>query len=399
MRILFTCVPGMAHLNAMLPVLSLAADQGHEVAVATARTFGAEFAKHGYQVLPSGKDWSQADPSSLPALHSRKGPAQLAAFAEVAGMGMVDDLLVHAKEFRPDVIVWDAMEFGGWVAGELLGIPTAAIASAMGTPRPIMAALAGEAVQQLAAQYDLEPDPELRRMFSHLYLHRKPRSLDLPYADPLKNEFRFRPAMFDAPAVQGARESEDKPLVHLSLGTTFIGSDSARTVNEIAIAALADEAIRLVVTIGRHADPASYGTLPANTELVPYANHPELLPRCSAFLCQGSFSSVLVAIASGVPMGFLPMGADQLMTSMHLSNLGLGVNLANVFNPPVPSLDASKLRGDEVVTAVRSLLDKKSYADAVAYIGEDYRALPALPAVIDRLERLAEEERTDDRVR
>ena len=79
------------------------------------------------------------------------------------------------------------------------------------------------------------------------------------------------------------------------------------------------------------------------------------------------------------------MGADQLMVAMHLANLGLGVSLANVHTPPVPSLDPRRLRGEEVVNAVRALLGQPSYADAVASVAEDYRALPALPRLSDCL--------------
>ncbi|MEV8635683.1 glycosyltransferase [Streptosporangium sp. NPDC051023] len=391
MRILFTCVPGTAHFHAMVPLVQAARAAGHEVAVATAETFGAAFTREGIRLLPSGKDWSQSDPASLPSFHERKGP-QIVAFAEVAGMGMVDDLLEHARRFEPDVIVWDAMEFGGWIAAELLGIPQAAAASAMGTPRPIMRAMAGDALAALTSKYGLPDDPELRRMFSHLYLHRKPRTLDLPYGEKLAEEFRYRPAMFDGPtppAPDWVPGPADHPLVHLSLGTTFVGTPAARAVHRAVLTALADEPVRLVVSIGRSADPAEYGTPPPNALLVPYVDHSTLLPHCAAFISHGSFSSILVAIAGGVPLCFLPMGADQPVVSMHLANLGLGVNLANVHHPPAPSLDALALEPEAVRRAVRRVIDEPGYAGAVSSVRDDFRRLPGLPAVIDRLERLA----------
>ncbi|WP_169316778.1 glycosyltransferase [Actinacidiphila oryziradicis] len=395
MRILFTCVPGTAHFHAMVPLVRAAEAAGHEVAVATAETFGAAFTREGFRLLPCGADWSQSDASSLPQFHQRKGP-QIGAFAEVAGMGMVDGLLAHASRFEPELIVWDAMEFGGWVAAELLGVPQAAAASAMGTPRPIMQAMASAELAELTARYGLAPDPELRRMFSHLYLHRKPRTLDLPYGEPLEQEFRYRPAMFDEPTPpppDGLSEllgSREQPLVHLSLGTTFVGTPAARAVNRAVFTALADEPVRLVASIGRSADPEDYGTLPPNVRLVRYVDHRALLPHCAAFISHGSFSSILVAIASGVPLCLLPMGADQPVVSMHLANLGLGVNLANVHRPPAPSLDAQALNPDDVRSAVRTVLDESKYADAVSYVQDDFRRLPALPAVIDRLERLTD---------
>jgi N-glycosyltransferase len=84
------------------------------------------------------------------------------------------------------------------------------------------------------------------------------------------------------------------------------------------------------------------------------------------------------------------MGADQPVVSMHLANLGLGVSLANVHRPPAPSLDAQALNPEDVRRAVRTVLDEPKYADAVSYVRDDFRRLPMLPAVIDRLEQHAD---------
>ena len=383
----------MAHLHAMLPIVRAATDAGHEVAVATAETFGQKFVDAGIPFLPSGVDWSQSDRDSLPSYHHRRGP-RIGAFAEVAATDMVDDLLVHAKGFRPDLIVWDAMEFGGWVAAELLGVPHAAAASAMGTPRTVLNAMAGHELADLASKYGLDPDPELRRMFGNLYLHRKPRILDLPYGEPLASEFRFRPAMFDepAPARPTWLEPDDgRPLVHVSLGTTFVDSPAAHTVHSTVIEAFAGEPVRAIVSIGSKAKAGDYPAIPPNVRLVSYVDHRALLPHCQAFLGHGSFSSTLVAIACGLPMCYLPMGEDQPVVSMHLANLGLGVNLANVHRPPAPSLDPDALLATDVRTAVRTVLDGSDYTAAVGYVRDEFRKLPPVSAVVRRLEQLAEE--------
>lgn len=382
----------MAHLHAMSPIVRAATGAGHEVAVATAPTFGQNFVDAGIPFLPSGVDWSQSDRDSLPSYHHRRGP-RIGAFAEVAATGMVEDLLSHAERFKPDLIVWDAMEFGGWVAAEMLGVPHAAVASAMGTPRTVLHAMAGGELAALAGKYGLDPDPELRRMFGNLYLHRKPRILDLPYGEPLASEFRFRPAMFDEPAParpEWLEPDDGRPLVHVSLGTTFVDSPAARTVHTTVIAAFADEPVRAVVSIGGNAEPGDYPATPPNVRLVSYVDHRALLPHCAAFLGHGSFSSTLVAIACGLPMCYLPMGEDQPVVAMHLANLGLGVNLANVHRPPAPSLDPDALSATDVRSAVRTVLDGPGYADAVGYVRDEFRRLPPVSAVVRRLAQLVE---------
>ncbi|BCJ56159.1 glycosyl transferase [Actinoplanes sp. NBRC 14428] len=387
MRILFTCIPGRAHVNAMRPLVVAARQAGHQVHVVTAASSADLFAGLDVPVLAGGFDWSQSDPASLPEFHEAQGPP-IKAFTVVAGRGMVDDLLRHAETVKPDLIVWDAMEFGGWIAAEVLGIPSASVASAMGTPRPIIAALTGPELSDLAVRYGLAPDPELRRMFGHLYVHRKPRILDLPYGERLTEEFRYRPAMFDRPPVPAPdwlAGLGDRPVVHLSLGTTFSDSAPARQVQRTVMEALAGEPVSVVISTGG-ADPASYRDVPDNVHLVPYVDHEALLPHCAAFLCHGSFSSVLVAIAHGVPMVYLPLSADQPVVSMHLANLGLGVNLANARQGPVPTLDPAALTAESVRAAVRTVSGDSIYLDRLDLIRGDFRRLPPVAAVVNRFE-------------
>jgi len=388
MRILFTCVPGKAHVNALLPLIAAAREAGHEIHVATSASCVSLFAASDVPASAAGFDWSQSDPTSLPEFHQAQGPP-IKAFTTVAGRGMVDDLLRLAASNKPDLIVWDAMEFGGWIAAEVLGVPSASVASAMGTPRPIIAALTGRELSDLAVRYGLPPDPELRRMFGHLYVHRKPRILDLPYGERLADEFRFRPAMFDRAPAQPPpwlAELSDRPIVHLSLGTTFGDSGPARQVQRTVIEALAKEPIYLVVSTGG-ADPASYGEVPDNVRLFSFVDHEALLPHCAMFLGHGSFSSILVAIAHGVPLGFLPLSADQPVVSMHLANLGIGVNLANVRRGPVPTLDADSLAADDVCAAVRHVLGDSTISDGICMVRDDFRRLPPVASVIDRFEK------------
>jgi len=239
----------------------------------------------------------------------------------------------------------------------------------------------------LARRYGLPADPGLRRMFGHLYIHRKPRILDFPYGCPLAREVRDRPSMFDRrrpPAPDCLSGLDERPLVHLSLGTTFATTPAGRAVLSLAMRALATEPVNLVVSTGPVA-PGEFDPVPDNVRLVSYVDHEALLPRCALFLSHGSFSSILVSIAAGVPMCFLPLSADQPVVSMHLANLGLGVNLANVPQPPVARLDPATLREQDVRAAVRRVLDDDRYRRTVAAVRDAFLALPGLDAVMSRI--------------
>nr|WP_157528688.1 glycosyltransferase [Kibdelosporangium sp. MJ126-NF4]CEL19965.1 glycosyltransferase [Kibdelosporangium sp. MJ126-NF4]CTQ97189.1 glycosyltransferase [Kibdelosporangium sp. MJ126-NF4] len=391
MRTLLTCVPGKAHSTALVPLIEASLAEGHEVAVATAETFGRKaFDGLDVTLLPSGPDWDQAKPETMPDFH-QPGPAQIKSFARVAGMGMIDDLGRHIAAFAPDVVVRDAMEFGGWVAAEKAGVPLASFSSAIGTPRPMLAALTGPEISALAEVHGLEPDPELRRMFSHTYIHRKPRSLDFVFGEPLAKDVRYRPAMFDVAEPQPpdllAELSDGKPIVHLSLGTNFVSSPAGIAVNRAVIEALADTDVWLVVTIG--SVPAEqYGEVADNVRLVPFIDHQAFIRHCAVFLNHGSFSAILVAIAAGVPMGFFPLAADQPVVSMHLSGLGLGASFANVTRGPYPTLDPAALDRAAVRERVLKLLNDETVKAAVTEVRDDYAKLPPITEVVQALGRL-----------
>jgi UDP:flavonoid glycosyltransferase YjiC (YdhE family) len=87
-------------------------------------------------------------------------------------------------------------------------------------------------------------------------------------------------------------------------------------------------------------------------------------------------------------MCFLPLSADQPVVSMHLANLGLGVNLANAARGPVPALDAEALAPAQVRAAVREVLADPRYREAVTSVNGDFRRLPPVETVVQRLEDL-----------
>ena len=83
--------------------------------------------------------------------------------------------------------------------------------------------------------------------------------------------------------------------------------DVFRTVIE----AVRDEDIALIVTVGRHNDPASLGPQPDNVLVHHYIPQGVLLPRCDAVITHGGSGTTLGALAFGVPLLLLPQGADQ----------------------------------------------------------------------------------------
>ena len=99
--------------------------------------------------------------------------------------------------------------------------------------------------------------------------------------------------------------------------------DIFRTVIE----AVHDEDITLIVTVGRHNDPASLGPQPDDVHVHQYIPQSVLLPRCDAVITHGGSGTTLGALAFGVPLVLLPQGADQYANAERIVDAGAGLQL------------------------------------------------------------------------
>src|SRR5205807_7373544 len=122
------------HLHPLVPVANALSDAGHEVAVCTAASFRSEVEACGLDHIDAGLDWLTSDQSTwgafppMPPPGPEFGAFVVAMFADITTRAMVPDLLAIAREWRPDLIVREGMEYGGCLAAEHLGIPHASVA-------------------------------------------------------------------------------------------------------------------------------------------------------------------------------------------------------------------------------------------------------------------------------
>ena len=134
MRTLFTVHPAAGHLHPLVPVAVGLSDAGHEVAVASAASFRPEVEAFGLTHLDAGLDWLMSDRSTWEAFPPMPPPGPdfpqwvVLTLADITTQRMVPDLLAIAREWQPDLIVREGMEYGGAVAAERLGLPHASVA-------------------------------------------------------------------------------------------------------------------------------------------------------------------------------------------------------------------------------------------------------------------------------
>ncbi len=277
----------------------------------------------------------------------------------------------------------DEIDFGSMVAAERLGLPYATVL-VIASGSFVRTELLAGALNELRAEHGLPPDSGLAMLSRYLVLSPFPPSYRDPAFPLLAPAHSLRPlalgAAGDNTAPPWIAVLPGAPTVYFTLGTVF-NMESGDLFARV-LAGLRDLPINLVVTVGRHIDPEEFGPQPANVHIERYIPQALLLPHCSLVVSHGGSGSVIGALAHGLPMVLIPMGADQPLNAARCEALGVG-----------RVLDAVKATPDTVREAVSNALADPTYRRAAERLRDEIAALPGPPHAVTLLERLAAEKR------
>jgi UDP:flavonoid glycosyltransferase YjiC (YdhE family) len=378
-RILFTFAGGSGHLLPLVPIARAAGSAGHTVAVAGRPSHTPEIEALGFTALPIGSDAETTDARTpLRPLNPRREDRVLReGFARRVARERAAALLTLAAEWRPDVLVCDETDFGAMIAAERLGLPHAivqVIAAGSFARRPVVAGPLAE----LRAAHGLPPDPELVMLDRDLVLSPFPPSFRDPAFPASATTHAIRPAAAEPPDSTAPSWLDDlgRPTVYVTLGTVF--NLESGDLFERVVAGVGALPVDVVVTVGRQIDPAELGPLPPRVRVERYVPQAALLPRCDLVVCHGGSGSVIGAVAHGLPLVVIPMGADQPMNAARCEALGVG-----------RVLDALEATPDDIGTAVSAVLDDPAFRTAAERIRDEIAALPGPAHAVTLLEGLA----------
>lgn len=376
MRILFTFIGGRGHLAPLVPVARAAQKMGHQVAFGCGHALAAAVQAEGFQVFPLGtRDMSA--PNRLPlrpldaareALEFRDG------FARRGAQNRAPLAYALCVEWQPDVLVCDETDFGSMAAAERFGIPyvTVNVIAAGSFVRPEQIA---DALHELREQSGLPPDPALKMLWRYLVLSPVPPSFRDPAFPLPATAFSYRPFdPGDAPVElpRPVRFPTSAPLVYFTLGTVFnleSGDLFARV-----LAGLRDLPVNVVVTVGTEIDPGEFGELPGNIRIERFIPQEQIVSHCALVVSHGGSGSVLGALAHGVPMVLLPMGADQPLNAARCADLRVGEWLDPVAASP-----------ESVREAVTRVLNQGAYRTRALGVRDEYLALPPAASAAEAL--------------
>ena len=387
MRVLLTGLPIRSHLvPALVPLAKTLRRLGHEVAIATGGWVAADLERLGIPVLvlPDVLAPEEVGATLPPAILQKmrqwrpevSGPLAVPVFKDAMTAAFAANLLDATKTWRPDLIVRETNEYGGYLAADVLGVPLAVVDIA-----PLITALVPDltdrlnvlrddlgldAIDSLTPAYGqltagLLPEPWYPSVTPAHRFYRLPEPADLP----------LDPAIAELPA--------DAPLVLTSFGSNLgmLLSPESELL-PIAVDALGSLPVRAVVALGSDEAVASWtGPRPSNVHLAPFVQQRLLLGACDAFLTHAGFSGVREALSAGVPMAALPLFSDQPENASRVDELGLGVQV-----------DAAGLTPETLGAALKRVLDEPSYRLAARGFQRRILGLPTLDAFAGDLEAL-----------
>jgi UDP:flavonoid glycosyltransferase YjiC (YdhE family) len=272
-KIIFTCQSIENHVRPLAPVAAACMRQGNEVVVAAANTFGDRISNtYRLPYVRARRDWT-TDPevtqifARLPSEGNDEFNRQLFTrfLAGPPTLKMTCDILEFAKRWRPDVIMHDCSEFGGYLAAVLLGIPH------------VSPSRAGE---HLPAW--LTCIPEDRPL---IYV-------SLGSLGPC------------APAL----------------------ADSVLRTYDVILDALVAYPCTAVVAVGRD-NVQRFSGLSEHIRIMANAPQPLVLRVADLYIGHGGFGGLREAIDAAIPLLILPFFADQPANAARCAELGLGVTL------------------------------------------------------------------------
>lgn len=424
MRVLFTPFPATTHVNTQVPLAWALRSAGHDVCVATQPDVCDDILGAGLtaapigEVLDVGAKMNQEEPESagepepdpdgeswLDVLDIGELRPEKLTYDHVHGTltawthvihqatnprPVVSELVEFARDWRPDLVVWDTMYYAGSVAAMATGAAHARLMfglDLMGHLRARYRALLSErpaalhedpmeewlgpllapygrefAEEAVLGQWTVDPLPTAMRL-----------PVDHPYVP-----VRYVPYNGSSALPDWLREPPRRPRVCLTLGRSFreiVGGDRASV--PALLDAVSDLDIEVVATL--NADQlAELQDIPDNVRVVDFVPLDLLLPTCAAIIHHGGSGTVATALAHGVPQIMVPARMwCNIPKARRVAELGAGL-----------CREAEDFSAGDLRAMLTRVLTEASFARSATALRAQTLAAPFPADLVPVLERL-----------
>ncbi|MCK7624208.1 activator-dependent family glycosyltransferase [Streptomyces sp. RS10V-4] len=417
MRVLFTCYPERTHFLLMAPLAWALRTAGHDVRVACQPKMTEAITQAGLTAVPVGSDrdlWQVA--GRLTGAGARLAPGlaepydaverapedltldwmreayrvRIAAAHKMTNAPLAGALVEYARQWRPDLVIWEPLTFAGGIAAEAVGAAHARMligADVYGIARhhflrlhaehggagddPLAAWLGG-----YARRYGGEFREELVTGQFSIDLLPPPLQVHAPGHD--YRSVRFTP--YGGPAVvpRWLWQAPERPRVALTMGLTVADHGLAYPVDlQDVLDAVADLDIELVATVKDEARQR-LARIPDNARLVPYVPMQALLPTCAAVIHHAGVGTLTTAAFYRVPQLAVPWDVDQPLLSARLAAQGAGL-----------TTHSTEATGQIIRDSLLRLLSEDRFRDAADRLRAETLAVPDANALVAELEQRA----------
>ncbi|WP_277681909.1 activator-dependent family glycosyltransferase [Saccharomonospora azurea] len=416
MRILFTTLSEKSHYHSMVPIAWALRTAGHDVRVASqpnmvdairesglpAVAVGADHTYYeklrelmasapqddGQREKPDLNDMGRNVPRKLNwdtamMMYGFMVPFTFSMFNEP----MVDDLVTVAREWKPDLVLWEPLSHAGAVAARAVGAAHARVVwgqdyfARMHQRFTEISRAQPEGQRQdplrdwltgLLGRFDCEFGEDA--IFGQWSIDTMPESMRFSLGlDTLST--RYVP--YNGPSVlpDWLRTPPQRRRVALTAGITSKEFDQDTQVPFTdLLAAVRDLDAEVIATV-----PADrrdeVGPVPSNVQLVDFVPLDLLLPTCSAVVHHGGAGTSATALLHGIPQVVTGNTFSALPYGETLHDLGAGVRV-----------DGIEGDADDVREALVRVLDEPAYVKAAGSLREEMLALPTPNEIVADLE-------------
>ncbi|WP_409493540.1 activator-dependent family glycosyltransferase [Amycolatopsis sp. cmx-11-12] len=419
MRVLFTTFAAKSHLYDMVPLAWALHTAGHEVRVASQPDLAEDITRASLTAVPVGEelnldqvlqeDTSDEDPSLADLDIAENRPEMLTwdyvlrvfqwyspvMFEGLAGEAVMDDIVEFAREWRPDLVIWDPMTFSGPVAARASGAAHARMLFGQdfigrmrghfmrlklqqqpGNQQDPMAEWldatmkrfnSSFAEEMVVGQWSIDSTPAWMRL-----------PLDINYVP-----VRFVPYHGPVAVPEWLSERPARPRVCLTAGISgreVMGGDWVPIPQMLE--AVADLDIDVVATLDA-SQLEAVKAIPDNVQLFDFFPLNVLMPTCSAVIHHGGAGAFGTALANAVPQLIIPNHIwDTVVKAEQFAERGAGL-----------FLDPEGLTTDTLRSKLLRLLEDPSFADGAAQARDDFLATPSPNDIVPVLEELTAKHR------
>jgi MGT family glycosyltransferase len=372
---LFVVWDGGGNVVPAVGLTAALADHGHDVRVIGPAELQSRFERAGARFRPFKR--AQA-PRSSDADVSEDNLLGWTRF--ISGRRLAEDVLEELRSEPTDLAVVDAFLSAGLAAAEKAGVPAVPLVHVLYAPcveGPLATQWDStramvESTRQRLNIPNIDPaTPLMAGLWSRcpIVLACAPEPFDFP-SDRLSSNARYVGAILDGPTAAPWEPGGGRVLV--SFSTTAMRQQE---VIQRTLDALAEVDVEVVCTLGG----VSIDGLspPPNASIADWIPHRELLPRTDVVVTHAGLSTVMAALASGVPMVCMPMGRDQPLNAERVATLGLGIDLS-----PEASADAIREAVEVVLHNGTFRQRAQSMADDIASYGNGTAAVQELESLL-----------------